>query len=47
MRKEAEAKDTDRKGTPTHKPSKFTISLAAYIQTVIGTCPLCGQKEEE
>jgi hypothetical protein len=47
MRKEAEAKDAARKPAPTSKPSEFTISLVAYIQTVTGTCPLCGHEEEE
>jgi hypothetical protein len=47
MRKEAEAKDAARKRTPTPKPSEFAISLTTYIQTVTGTCPLCGCEEEE
>jgi hypothetical protein len=45
--KEAEAKDAARKRTPTPKPSEFAIGFAAYIQTVTGTCPLCGHEEEE
>jgi hypothetical protein len=46
MRKEAEAKDTSRKRTPSPKPSEFATSLAAYIQRGTGTCPLCGHEEE-
>jgi hypothetical protein len=42
-----ERKDATRKHTSTLKPSKFAISLAAYIQTVTGTCLLCGHEEEE
>jgi hypothetical protein len=46
MRKEAEAKDAARKRTPTPKPSEFAISLAAYIQTVIGRV-LCVVKNRK
>jgi hypothetical protein len=40
-------KDAARKLMPTPKPSDLAISLAAYIQAITGTCPLCGQGEEE
>jgi RNA polymerase subunit RPABC4/transcription elongation factor Spt4 len=46
MRKEPEAKDVARKCTPIPKPSEFAISLAAYVQTETGMCPLCGHEEE-
>jgi hypothetical protein len=41
LRKETEEKDAARRRTPTPKQGEFAISLAAYIQTVTGTCPLC------
>jgi hypothetical protein len=47
MGKKAEAKGAARKCTPTPKPSEFAMSVAAYIQIVIGTCPLCDHEEEE
>jgi hypothetical protein len=47
MRKEVEAKDAARKHTSIPKPSELAISLSAYIQTVTGTCPLCGHGEKE
>jgi hypothetical protein len=47
MRKKAEAKDAAGKHIPTPKPSKFAIGLAAYMQTITRTRPLCGHEEEE
>jgi hypothetical protein len=47
MRKEAEVKVAARKRAPTPKPSEFAISLAAYIQTITGTCPPCAHDEDE
>jgi hypothetical protein len=47
VRKEAEVKNTARKSTPTPKQSEFAISLAVYIQTIIGPCSLCCHEEEE
>jgi hypothetical protein len=47
MRRDTEVKDAARKRTPTPKPSEFATSLGAYIQTISGTCLLCGHEEEE
>jgi hypothetical protein len=47
MRNEAEVKDAASQHTLIPKLSEFAISLAAYIQTITGTCPLCDHEEEE
>jgi hypothetical protein len=47
MRKDAEGMNAARKRSPAPKPSDFAISLAAYIQAAVGTCPFCGHEEEE
>jgi hypothetical protein len=35
-----------RRGVPVPGPTALAISVAAYIEKVTGTCPLCGHDED-
>jgi hypothetical protein len=35
-----------RRRAPVPGPTSFTVSLAAYIEKVAGTCPLCGHDDD-